>query len=100
MKWTERFMSTPKQAPPTIYLIVVRPPGSYVWTFHTEGVHGTVWRRGDPKAASLEAMHIVEHTAYCARVVAVHVPPLPDEQQYALMADGDTRYVPAEPKHV
>ena len=78
------------------HIIFVRPPGSYTWTIHINTL-GTPWRRGNAKEANKEAQNIVEHTPYCAIVIAVKLPREPESEQYALFADGDTEYRPTEP---
>lgn len=55
------------------------------------------WRSGDPDHANKKAQEIVEHSGYCAIVIPVQLPQDMDEKQYALLADGDTLYIPTEP---
>ena len=80
----------------THYFIFVRPPGSLTWTMHTR-TSSSPWRSGIAEEANLEAQNIAEHSTYCAIVVPIDLPPEPDAEQYALFADGDTVYKPAEP---
>ena len=52
------------------------------------------WRTNNPERANNEAMSIVNTTKYCARVILVFLPHEQDEEQYALLADGDTKWMP------
>jgi len=81
---------------PIHYFIFVRPPGSFTWTMHTSSA-GTPWRTGDEKQANKVAQAITEHSTYCAIVKGIELPQDQDTEQYALFADGDTVYKPAEP---
>lgn len=87
-------MTLPK---PFHYIIYVRPPGSSTWTQHfRRDNRGIPYRSENAETANKEARTIAEHTKYCARVVLVKLPPERDERIYAMMADGDTLYVPGQ----
>ena len=59
--------------------------------------HGIPWRSGIANEANKEAQNIVEHKPYSAIVIPVKLPREPESEQYALFADGDTKYIPTEP---
>ena len=78
----------------TIYLIFVRPRGSTTWTQHMNE-NGNPWRSGQPDKANEEAVTIANFKKYCARVVTIRLPKLPDSvdaNNYSVLADGDTLY--------
>jgi hypothetical protein len=81
----------------TIYMIFVRPRGSSIWTQHIN-INKNPWRASHPDKANEEAVTIANMTKYCTRVVSIRVPKLPDSigpKNYAVLADGDTLYVPS-----
>ena len=67
-----------------------------MWTHHTFKGTSTPWRSRSAEHANKIAKRIVEHSDYCALVVPTWLPDEIDETQYALLADGDTRYVPVD----
>ena len=81
--------------PRTAYLIFIRPPGSQMWTQHMKPTcTGPIpWVSYVVDTANEEARRICDEGKYCARVVPVHHQREIDDARYALMADGDTRYV-------
>ena len=81
------------------HIIFVRPPGSFTWTLHFRNTcpGASPWRSGSAKEANKVAQNIVEHSKYSAIVIPVKLPREPESEQYALFADGDTKYLPTEP---
>jgi len=77
------------------HFIFVRPPGSFTWTLHTRD--GCVFRTGNAKAANREAQNLAEHSQYSAIVAPIKLPRDAENIQYALLADGDTMYLPSCP---
>ena len=75
--------------------IFVRPPGSFTWTLHTRD--GVPFRTGNAKAANREAQNLAEHSQYSAIVSPIKLPRDAENIQYALLADGDTMYLPTAP---
>ena len=59
--------------------------------------NGVPFRTGDPKAATREAQNLAEHSKYSAIVIPVKLPRDAESIQYALLADGDTMYLPSCP---
>lgn len=76
----------------TIYFIMVRPPGSLVWTHWTFQGTSTPYRTSVATRANREAEFAMTSRRYCAIVTPVQVPGDPDGELYALHADGDTKF--------
>lgn len=78
----------------TIYMIFIRPRGSHIWTLWMNK-NRNPWRSSQPEKANEEAVTIANTTDYCARVVPIRLPKLPDSTEatnYSVLADGDTLY--------
>jgi len=78
----------------TIYLIFIRPRGSHIWT-QWMNKNRNPWRSSEAEKANKEAVTIANTTDYCARVVPIRLPKLPDSTgttNYSVLADGDTLY--------
>lgn len=78
----------------TIYMIFIRPRGSHTWTLWMKKNH-IPWRSSKADKANEEAVTIANTTDYCARVVPIRLPKLPDSTgatNYSVLADGDTLY--------
>lgn len=79
----------------TIYLIYIRPPGSFTWTQHLNPL-GIPWRSSDPAIADQMAVILSNGTKYCSRVVSIELPKDADDvdhPKYAHVSNGDTIYV-------
>jgi hypothetical protein len=71
------------------YTVWVRPPGSFVWT---QLISAQVPFRASANRANEMAMLVAEQDKLCARVVKIDLPPEPDCELYAILADGETKY--------
>jgi hypothetical protein len=71
------------------YTVWIRPPGSLVWT---QLMSGQAPYRASGNRANEMAMHVAAQCKYCARVVKIDLPPEPDCELYAMLADGETKY--------
>lgn len=82
-----------------IHLIFVRPRGSTIWTMHMSNT-GYPWRTNLPEKADKEVIKIANTSLYCARVVTIELPLLPDSKDvgnYSVLVDGDTIYARQAP---
>lgn len=82
----------------TIYLIFIRPRESNTWT-QWMNKNRNPWRSESPEKANEEAVRIANDTNYCARVVVIRLPRLPDSAgttNYSVLADGETLYTASE----
>lgn len=85
-----------------IYIIYVRPPGSFTWTQHFRMGKGkpvgVPFRTTNPKTANSEAVKISMGGKLCTIVRKVELPDTYDSVRsltYAILADGDTLYRPS-----
>jgi hypothetical protein len=72
----------------------------------TDAIGYVPWRSGSADVANREACALVEHgipsesgllSKLCAIVVPIALPQEQDTEQFALLADGDSMYLPTEP---